>query len=113
MSAALLDRARQNFTDRNVESKRHHLAAREVLAGGNTRTLFHHPPFPLTFVSGEGSVLTDADGHTYIDLLGDYTAGLLGHSDQRARNVVMRALNVNMSVGGIHPLETRTRGRDV
>ena len=100
-----LSKARIDYTDRNVESRRLHLGAREVLSGGNTRTLFYHPPFPLTFVRGHDSVLVDADGHEYIDMLGDYTAGLLGHSDRRARDAAMAALDVNMSVGGIHPAE--------
>ena len=80
-------------------------AAREVLPGGHTRTVLTHPPFPLTFVRGEGATLTDADGHTYIDLLGDYTAGLLGHSERRVIDAVDDALNNNVSVGGIHPAE--------
>jgi glutamate-1-semialdehyde 2,1-aminomutase len=100
-----LSRARIDYNDRNVESRRLHLSACEVLPGGNTRTLFYHPPFPLTFVRGHDSVLVDADGHDYIDMLGDYTAGLLGHSDRRARDAAMAALDVNMSVGGIHPAE--------
>jgi glutamate-1-semialdehyde 2,1-aminomutase len=101
-----LTRARQHYADRNVESRRRHVAASRVLPGGNTRTLLFQPPFPLTFVRGEGSVLEDADGHRYVDLLGDYTAGLLGHSDHRARNAAFAALATNMSVGGIHPIET-------
>ncbi len=100
-----LTKARIDYTDRNVESRRLHDSAREVLPGGNTRTLFYHPPFPLTFVRGHDSVLVDADGHEYVDMLGDYTAGLLGHSDRRARDAAMAALDVNMSVGGIHPTE--------
>jgi glutamate-1-semialdehyde 2,1-aminomutase len=100
-----LTKARIDYNDRNVESRRLHVSACEVLPGGNTRTLFYHPPFPLTFVSGHDSVLVDADGHEYIDMLGDYTAGLLGHSDRRARDAAMAALDVNMSVGGIHPAE--------
>ena len=64
-----------------------------------------HQPFPLTFVRGEGATLTDADGHEYIDLLGDYTAGLLGHSERRVLDAVDTALRTNVSVGGIHPPE--------
>ena len=100
-----LTKARLDYADRNVESRRLHQSASLVLPGGNTRTLFYHPPFPLTFVRGEASLLTDADAHEYVDLLGDYTAGLLGHSDRRARDAAMAALDVNMSVGGIHPAE--------
>ena len=103
----VLPRARQDFRDRHVESYRRHLAAAEVMPGGNTRTVLHHPPFPLTFVSGQGSQLTDADGHTYVDFLGDYTAGLLGHSEARSLDAAFAALRSNSSVGGHHPDEER------
>ncbi len=78
-----------------------------MLPGGSTRTILHHAPFPLTFVSGEGGTLTDADGHTYVDLIGDYTAGLLGHSEKRVHAAVADALATNTSVGGVHPAEIR------
>ncbi len=103
--AATLERARQDYLDRNTESHRHHRLASEVMPGGNTRTVLHYPPFPVTLVAGEGSHLTDADGRVYLDFLGDYTAGLLGHSDHRALDAVMEALHTNMSVGGHHPAE--------
>lgn len=66
-----------------------------------------HAPFPLTFVAGDESWLHDVDGHTYIDMLGDYTAGLLGHSEHRVIDAVSAALKTNTSVGGIHPAEGR------
>ncbi len=72
-----------------------------------TRSILHHAPFPLTFVSGDGGTLTDADGHSYVDLVGDYTAGLLGHSDKRVHAAVAEALSNNTSVGGVHPGEIR------
>ena len=77
------------------------------MPGGNTRSVLHHPPFPLTFVGGAGAVLTDADGHDYIDFLGDYTAGLLGHSDGESLDAVIAALRNNTSVGGRHLAEVR------
>jgi glutamate-1-semialdehyde 2,1-aminomutase len=100
-----LERDRQAFADRNPASHAAYDRARQVLPGGHTRTVLTHPPFPLTFVSGEGATLTDVDGHTYIDLLGDYTAGLLGHSERRVIDHVKAALDTNVSVGGIHPAE--------
>lgn len=105
MNAVQLDRARQAFADRNPASHAAYDRARQVLPGGHTRTVLTHPPFPLTFASGEGATLTDVDGHTYIDLLGDYTAGLLGHSERRVIDHVKAALDTNVSVGGIHPAE--------
>ena len=51
-----------------------------MMPGGNTRSIIHVPPFPLTIVRAEGARITDADGHEYVDFLGEYTAGLYGHS---------------------------------
>ena len=105
MDAALLDRARQQFADRNPGSRRYFEEASKVLPGGHTRTVLTHPPFPLAFVRGEGATLFDSDGHEYVDLLGDYTAGLLGHSERRVIDAVTDALRTNVSVGGVHPAE--------
>jgi len=101
-----LERARRDLADRHPESRRRFDEARRYLPGGHTRTVLTHPPFPLTFVAGEGATLTDADGHTYVDLLGDYTAGLLGHGERRVLDAVDAALRTVASVGGIHPAET-------
>jgi glutamate-1-semialdehyde 2,1-aminomutase len=65
-----------------------------------------HEPFALTFARGEGAVLTDVDGHEYVDLLGDYTAGLLGHSERRVLDAVREATTTLWSVGGLHPHES-------
>ncbi len=97
----------QAFADRNPGSRQAFDDACKVLPGGHTRTVLTHAPFPLTFVSGHEATLTDIDGHTYVDLLGDYTAGLLGHSEHRVIDAVTTALRTNVSVGGIHPAEAR------
>lgn len=107
MFADAVQRARHQFADRNPASRAYYDDARRYLPGGHTRTVLTHAPFPLNFVAGEGATLTDADGHTYIDLLGDYTAGLLGHSERRVLDAVTAALATNVSVGGIHPAEAR------
>ncbi len=107
MFADRVQRARQQFADRNPGSRRYYDEARQFMPGGHTRTVLTHAPFPLNFVAGEGATLTDVDGHQYIDLLGDYTAGLLGHSEHRVIDAVTAALNTNVSVGGVHPAEAR------
>jgi glutamate-1-semialdehyde 2,1-aminomutase len=98
---------RRDTADRNPVSREQHERACAVLPGGTTRTILHHAPFPLTFVKGHAGTLTDADGHDYIDLVGDYTAGLLGHSEKRVHAAVADALATNTSVGGVHPAEVR------
>jgi glutamate-1-semialdehyde 2,1-aminomutase len=103
----LVERMRRDTADRNPASRAEHERARAVLPGGSTRSILHHEPFPLTFVSGEAGTLKDADGHSYVDLVGDYTAGLLGHSERRVHAAVAEALATNTSVGGVHPAEIR------
>ena len=103
--AALVAEKRRAFAARNPESARLHDEAGRFLPGGHTRTILAHDPFALTFVRGEGAVLTDADGHEYVDLLGDYTAGLFGHGERRVLDAVDGALRELASVGGVHPLE--------
>jgi len=103
----VVERMRRDTADRNPASREQHERAKAVLPGGTTRTILHHAPFPLTFVSGDAGNLTDADGHTYVDLVGDYTAGLLGHSEKRVHEAVADALATNTSVGGVHPAEIR------
>ncbi len=107
MAANNLAKARSDFADRNPQSRKYYEEARHYLPGGHTRTVLTHAPFPLVFASGEGSTLIDLDGHTYIDMLGDYTAGLLGHSEHRVIDAVTAVLKTNVSVGGIHPAESR------
>ncbi len=107
MTAERLAKARSDFADRNPQSRRHYDEARRYLPGGHTRTVLTHAPFPLTFAAGHDSVLEDVDGHRYIDMLGDYTAGLLGHSEHRVIDAVNSSLRTNASVGGIHPAEGR------
>ncbi|MFM8507581.1 MAG: aminotransferase class III-fold pyridoxal phosphate-dependent enzyme [Actinomycetota bacterium] len=102
-----LAKARSDFADRNPQSRKHYDQARKYLPGGHTRTVLTHAPFPLTFAAGNESLLHDVDGHTYVDMLGDYTAGLLGHGDQRVLDAMNSALRTNASVGGIHPAEAR------
>jgi glutamate-1-semialdehyde 2,1-aminomutase len=105
-AAEVVAQARREFAERNPESARRHAEASTVLPGGHTRTVLAHEPFALTFVRGEGAVLTDADGHEHIDLLGDYTAGLLGHSDRRVLAAAHDAMATLWSVGGVHPHES-------
>jgi glutamate-1-semialdehyde 2,1-aminomutase len=105
-AAERVAQARREFAERNPESARLHAEASTVLPGGHTRTVLAHEPFALTFVRGEGAILTDADGHDYVDLLGDYTAGLLGHSERRVLDAADDAMAALWSVGGLHPHES-------
>src|ERR1700730_12949580 len=56
------------------------IRAERVMPGGDTRTVAHHEPYPLTIARGEGPFMWDADGNRYIDLLGNYTSLVHGHA---------------------------------
>ena len=77
------------------------------LPGGNTRSILHFSPFPLTITGGAGAKLHDADGHTYADFLGEYTAGLYGHSHPAILAAVRQALEAGITLGGPNLYEGR------
>lgn len=78
----------------------------EHMPGGNTRTVLHFSPFPLVFASARGNRLTDVDGLDYLDLLGEYSAGLYGHSNPVVQAAILQALNDGTAFGGPTPYET-------
>ncbi|MDX2156476.1 MAG: aspartate aminotransferase family protein [Hyphomicrobiaceae bacterium] len=99
--------ARATYTARNPKSHALQLQAERSLPGGNTRTVLFYGPFPLRFVKGEGCRLIDADGHTYVDFLAEYTAGMFGHSNPAIRKAIERALDFGVNIGGHTELEVR------
>jgi acetylornithine aminotransferase len=49
---------------------------------------------PLALASGDGAVVTDVDGKTYVDLLGGIAVNVLGHRHQAVIDAVTRQLNI-------------------
>jgi glutamate-1-semialdehyde 2,1-aminomutase len=90
---AALAEARERFVERNPKSRALHEEACAAMPGGNTRTVLFYTPFPVVMASGEGCRLRDADGHEYLDFLGEYTAGIYGHSHPLIRAALDRALD--------------------
>ena len=103
----LVAAAELRYVERNPESRRLHEERAKVMPGGNTRTIIHVEPFPLTIVRGEGARLTDADGHEYVDFLGEYTAGLFGHSHPVVTQAIRDALDDGISFGAPNLYEER------
>jgi glutamate-1-semialdehyde 2,1-aminomutase len=104
---ATLDEARAAFAAANPMSRQRHEAAKSVMPGGNTRTVLHYSPFPVTIVKGEGARIWDADGHEYTDFLGEYTAGLYGHNNAAIAAAVKTALEAGITLGGPNMIEAR------
>ena len=104
LSQAVLD-AERRFAAANPLSHARHVRARNVLPGGHSRQTLYYAPFPVTFVGGKEARLTDLDGHEYLNLVGDYAAGLLGHSCEPVQRAAREALALGLSLGGVNSKE--------
>lgn len=71
-----------------------------AMPGGNTRTVLWYLPFPAVLARGRGSRLEDVDGHEYVDWLGEYSAGLYGHSHPVILEAIREALADGIALGG-------------
>jgi glutamate-1-semialdehyde 2,1-aminomutase len=107
-AAEALKAAETRFAARNSKSWKLHQEAAKSLPGGNTRSLLHTPPFPVFLKSGRGCHVTSEDGHTYVDLVGELTAGLYGHSQPLIQEALISTIqNVGLNLGGTTTLETQ------
>lgn len=105
LESAIAD-AERRYVEANPASRARYEAACDLMPGGNTRSVLHYSPFPLTMQRGEGSRLWDVDGHGYTDFLGEYTAGLYGHSHP----VIMKALREALDDGLVFGAPGRFEG---
>ena len=92
--------ATERFRAANPKSLAQHSAATAVMPGGNTRTVLYNDPFPLAISRGDGCRLWDLDGHEYVDMLGEFTAGIFGHTNQVIRSAVISALERGIDLSG-------------
>jgi glutamate-1-semialdehyde 2,1-aminomutase len=102
-----LNDVKEAYVTRNAKSMARYVDATTVMPGGNTRTVLHYAPFPLAMVSAQDCRMTDADGRSYIDFLGEYTAGLYGHSHPVIRAALDRTLDGGISFGASNMTEAR------
>ena len=104
---AALNDAKEAYVTSAPASLARYVEATTVMPGGNTRTVLHYAPFPLAMTRAEGCRLWDADGREFIDFLGEYTAGLYGHSHPVIRAALDRALDNGISFGAVNMTEAR------
>ena len=105
-----IEDARSRYASANPLSQAADESAARYLPGGNTRTVLHYEPFPLTMVRGDGAELTDLDGHRYIDMVGEYSAALFGHSDEIIKAAIHKALDSGVAMGAPTPYERELAG---
>ncbi|MBL8708867.1 MAG: aminotransferase class III-fold pyridoxal phosphate-dependent enzyme [Rhodospirillaceae bacterium] len=106
LDAAITD-VRGRFLKDNPKSAARHEDAKRALPGGNTRAVLWYEPFPLTLTGGKDCRVTDLDGHTYVDFVSEYTAGLYGHSNARIAAAIKAVADSGWVLGGPNPYEAR------
>jgi glutamate-1-semialdehyde 2,1-aminomutase len=102
-----LAQAREHYIAQRPVGASLHAEASQVMPGGNTRTVLYHPPFPMRIARGQAQRVIDVDGREYVDMLGEYTAGLYGHSQQPIIDAVRAALDDGISLAGHNVYEAR------
>ena len=106
LDQALLE-AEARYRARHPKSAARKEEASQHMPGGNTRTVLHFTPFPLVWSGGKGNRLTDIDGMEYVDFLGEYTAGLYGHSEPVIQAAQKKAIDEGTVLGGPNQYEAR------
>jgi glutamate-1-semialdehyde 2,1-aminomutase len=97
--------AEANFVAKRPKTAELHARAAAVMPGGNTRTVLFSKPFPIRIEKAEGSTLCDVDGFQYIDFVGEYSAGIYGHSHPRLMKAVADATAMGLNIGAQHVRE--------
>ncbi|KIW40445.1 uncharacterized protein PV06_07646 [Exophiala oligosperma] len=105
--STVLDEAAKDFVASNPTSKATNDTASCSLPGGTTRNVVHMKPFPVVLAMGEGSYLTDVDGHKYLDLCAEYSACMFGHSHPVIKRAIHDAVEQGFALGGVNRYEGR------
>ena len=95
-----VDETIARFSTDNPKSRSEDEKAAASMPGGNTRSVLFYPPFPLTIARGEGQYVWDIDDHKYADYVGEFGAGLFGHSNPLIKEAIVRAVGDGTVLGG-------------
>jgi glutamate-1-semialdehyde 2,1-aminomutase len=98
--ASALQGAEELYSVRRPISRAHIERASRSMPGGNTRSVLYFKPFPFVVQESSGCRIRDVDGHVYVDFLGEYTAGLFGHSEPTIKEAIQQALERGWVHGG-------------
>ncbi|MEM8739165.1 MAG: glutamate-1-semialdehyde 2,1-aminomutase [Planctomycetota bacterium] len=88
--------------DRTPRSTAAHARARRVMPGGVNSPVRAYRAVgrePLTVVSGKGAIVTDLDGHDYVDYVCSYGPLILGHAPPEVTTALAKAAKKGTSFG--------------
>jgi len=77
------------------------------MPGGTTRTTTYFDPYPLYITRGEGCRIWDADGIERIDMLGNYTAMILGHAHPKVVEAIRKQAALGTGFAAANPVEVQ------
>ena len=78
-----------------------------VMPGGTTRTTTYFDPYPLYITRGEGCRIWDADGTERLDMLGNYTAMILGHAHPKVVEAIRKQAAQGTGFAAANPVEVK------
>jgi glutamate-1-semialdehyde 2,1-aminomutase len=84
-----------------------HEKALVAMPGGTTRTTTYFDPYPLYIDRGEGCHVWDVDGAERLDMLGNYTAMILGHAHPKVVEAIQRQAARGTGFAAANPLEVQ------
>jgi glutamate-1-semialdehyde 2,1-aminomutase len=77
------------------------------MPGGTTRTTTYFEPYPLYIERGEGCRVWDPDGTERIDMLGNYTAMILGHAHPKVVEAIRQQAARGTGFAAANPVEVK------
>ncbi len=107
---AALASLRTAYARSRPASERLFRQAASVLPGANTRSVLHFEPFPFYVAKGSGATVEDVDGLTYVDFVGEFSAGLYGHSEPVIVEAIRSALDGGIVLAAPTRLEVELAG---
>src|SRR2546430_5999690 len=93
------------YRETTPRSRGLHEKAVRVMPGGTTRTTTYLDPYPLYIERGEGCRVWDADGTERIDMLGNYTAMMVGHAHPKVVEAIARQAARGTGFAAANPIE--------
>ncbi|HVC77745.1 MAG TPA: aspartate aminotransferase family protein [Candidatus Micrarchaeaceae archaeon] len=82
-----------------------HDRAVKAMPGGTTRTTTYFDPYPLYIDRGDGCRIWDVDGTERIDMLGNYTAMILGHAHPKVVEAIHKQAARGTAFAAANPIE--------
>ena len=97
----------ERYVQTTPGSRALHEKSARVMPGGTTRTTTFFAPYPLFIERGEGCRIWDVDGTERIDMLGNYSAMILGHAHPKVVEAIRKQAAQGTGFAAANPVEVK------